>query len=73
MELSQKVVIGVILSVAVIALLSLFFVSRSDRWLVTISDVRRRGPLPAPGKVTTVRLIHKSNLSSVLGRCQRRE
>ena len=68
MALSQKVVIGVALSVAVIALLCLFFVSRSDRNLVTISDVGLRSSLPATGKVTTGRLIHKPNVSSVLSR-----
>ena len=67
MALSQKVVIGVTLSVAVVALLCLFFVSRSDRNLGTISDVGLRAP-PAPEKVTTGRLIHKPNVSSVLSR-----
>jgi len=51
---SQKVTIGVVVSVTVIGFLCLFFVSRSDRRLVTISDVRRHGPLPAPRKVTKV-------------------
>ena len=68
MALSQKVAIGVILSVAVIDLLCLFFVIQSDRNLVTISDVSLRSPLPAPGKVITGRLIHKTNVSSVLSR-----
>ena len=65
MALSQKVVIGVTLTVVVVALLCLFFVSRSDRLLGTISDVGLRAP-PAPEKVTTGRLIHKPNVSSLL-------
>lgn len=66
---SQKVAIGVVVSVTVIGFLCLFFVSRSDRRLVTISNVSRHGPLPAgPRKVTNGELTQTSKVPNVLSR-----